>query len=153
MPVNEIQPHTGFFKGECGEVEEAIVNLVSPTYTRYVFNDSILDHFKNPRNAGDLSGATATVEVSNPVCGDVMRLAAKMENGRISESRFKTQGCVVAIAASSVLTELINGRSVPEAKSITAERISEALGGLPPATFHAAQLCTDAVKALAAKLG
>ena len=153
MPVNEIQPHTGFFKEECGEVEEAIVNLVSPTYTRYVFNDSILDHFKNPRNAGDLSGATATVEVSNPVCGDVMRLAAKVENGRISESRFKTQGCVVAIAASSVLTELINGKSVPEAKSITAEQISEALGGLPPATFHAAQLCTDAVKALAAKLG
>jgi nitrogen fixation NifU-like protein len=118
-----------------------------------VFNDSILDHFKNPRNAGDLDGATATIEVSNPVCGDVLRLAARMENGRISESRFKTQGCVAAIAASSVLTELLNGKSVSEAKAITPQQISEALGGLPPATFHAAQLCTDAAKALAAKLG
>jgi nitrogen fixation NifU-like protein len=117
-----------------------------------MFNDSILDHFKNPRNAGDLVGATATVEVSNPVCGDVMRLAAKVENGHISQSRFKTQGCVAAIAASSVLTELLHGKSVWEAKGITAEQISERLGGLPPATFHAAQLCTDAVKALTVKL-
>ena len=118
-----------------------------------MFNDSILDHFKNPRNAGDLAGATAAVEVSNPVCGDVLRLTAKVENGRISETRFKTQGCVAAIAASSVLTELIKGKSVSEAKRITPEQISETLGVLPPATFHAAQLCIDAVKALAAKLG
>jgi nitrogen fixation NifU-like protein len=126
--------------------------LARSTYTENVFSHLILDHFKNPRNAGDLAEPTAIVEVSNPVCGDVMRLAAKLENGRISESRFKTQGCVVAIAASSVLTELLAGKSVSEAKTITAERISEALGGLPPATFHAAQLCTDAVKALTAKL-
>ena len=114
-----------------------------------MFNETLLDHFKNPRNAGDLPGASATVEVSNPVCGDVLRLSARVEEGRIAEARFKTQGCVAAIAASSVLTELLRGKSARELKSITPEEISSALGGLPPATFHAAQLCEDAVKSLA----
>jgi nitrogen fixation NifU-like protein len=118
-----------------------------------MFNETLLDHFKNPRNAGDLPGASATVEVSNPVCGDVLRLSARVEAGRIAEARFKTQGCVAAIAASSVLTELLRGKSARELTSITPEEISAALGGLPPATFHAAQLCEDAVKALAAKMG
>ncbi len=118
-----------------------------------MFNETLLDHFKNPRNAGDLPGASATVEVSNPVCGDVLRLSARVEEGRIAEARFKTQGCVAAIAASSVLTELLRGKSARELKSITPEEISSALGGLPPATFHAAQLCEDAVKSLAAKMG
>jgi len=118
-----------------------------------MFNETLLDHFKNPRNAGDLPDANATVEVNNPVCGDVLRLSARVEGGRIAEARFKTQGCVAAIAASSVLTELLRGKSAREVKSITPEEISAALGGLPPATFHAAQLCEDAVKALAAKMG
>ena len=118
-----------------------------------MFNDTLLDHFKNPRNAGDLPDASATVEVTNPVCGDVLRLSARVEAGRIAEARFKTQGCVAAIAASSVLTELLVGKTARELKTITPEGISAALGGLPPATFHAAQLCEDAVKALAAKLG
>ena len=117
-----------------------------------MFNDAVLDHFRNPRNAGDLPSASATVEVSNPVCGDVLRLAAKLEGDRISEARFKTQGCVAAIASSSVLTELLKGKALREAKAITPEKISEALGGLPPATFHAAQLCVDAVAALLSKL-
>jgi nitrogen fixation NifU-like protein len=118
-----------------------------------MFNETLLDHFKNPRNAGDLPDASATVEVSNPVCGDVLRLSARVEEGRIAEARFKTQGCVAAIAASSVLTELLRGKGVREVNSITPEEISGALGGLPPATFHAAQLCGDALKALAAKMG
>ena len=63
-----------------------------------MFNEAVLDHFRNPRNAGDLPGATATVEVTNPVCGDVLRLAVRMEAGRIVAARFKTQGCVAAIA-------------------------------------------------------
>ncbi len=117
-----------------------------------VFSDRLLDHFRNPHNAGDLSDATATVEVTNPVCGDVLRLSARLEDGRIAEARFKTQGCTAAIASSSVLTDLLAGKSPAEAQSISAQEISEQLGGLPPATFHAAQLCVDAVAALVRKL-
>jgi nitrogen fixation protein NifU and related proteins len=117
-----------------------------------VFNDTILNHFRSPHNAGDLLDATATVEVTNPVCGDVMRLAVRIENGRIAAAGFKTQGCVAAIASSSALTDMLLGKSAAEARGITPQQISEALGGLPPATFHAAQLCADAVAALARKL-
>jgi nitrogen fixation NifU-like protein len=117
-----------------------------------MFNETVLDHFRNPHNAGELAGATASVEILNPVCGDILRLAVRCEGGRIEEARFKTQGCVAAIASSSVLTDLLAGRSVDEAREITPEDISKALGGLPPATFHAAQLCADAVAALLAKI-
>jgi nitrogen fixation protein NifU and related proteins len=118
-----------------------------------MFNDAVIDHFRNPRNAGDLPDATATAEVTNPVCGDVLRLSVRMEAGRVAAARFKTQGCVAAIASSSVLTDLLSGKTPAEARSITPLEISDALGGLPPATFHAAQLCTDAVAALLRKLG
>ncbi len=112
------------------------------------FNEIILDHFRAPHNAGDLPDASATVQVTNPVCGDVLRLAVRMENGRISVARFKTQGCVAAIACSSKLTDILIGKSAPELYAITPHQISTALGDLPPATFHAAQLATDAVAAL-----
>lgn len=118
-----------------------------------MFSERLLDHFRNPHNAGELPDATATVEVTNPVCGDVLRLSARLESGRIAEARFKTQGCTAAIASSSVLTDLLAGKSPAKAQSISAEEISQALGGLPPATFHAAQLCVDAVAALVRKLG
>ncbi len=118
-----------------------------------VFSDRLLEHFRNPHNAGDLADATATVEVTNPVCGDVLRLSVRVENGRITEAKFKTQGCTAAIASSSVLTDLLADKSPKEARAISAEEISEALGSLPPATFHAAQLCVDAVAALIQKLG
>jgi nitrogen fixation NifU-like protein len=117
-----------------------------------MFNQTVLEHFRNPHNAGEVSNASATVEVVNPVCGDVLRLSVRMEAGRAAEARFKTQGCVSAIAASSVLTDLLAGKSVAEFRSITAQKISEELGTLPSATFHAAQLCTDALDALASKL-
>ncbi len=117
-----------------------------------MFNKTVLDHFRNPRNAGDLPNATAMVEVTNPVCGDVLRLAVVTEAGRIIEARFKTQGCVAAIAASSMLTELLQGCSVADARAITQAQISDALGGLPATTMHAAQLCVDAVSVLLPKL-
>ncbi len=117
-----------------------------------MFSDAVIDHFRNPRNAGDLADATATVEVTNTVCGDVLRLAVRLESGRIVAARFRTQGCVAAIASSSMLTDLLSGKTPAEARSITPEQISNALGGLPPASFHAAQLCTDVVVALARKL-
>lgn len=115
-------------------------------------NDIILEHFRDPHNAGDLADATAIVEVRNPVCGDILRLSVRMEAGRVAAARFKTQGCVAAIACSSVLTDLLTGKSLAEARAITAEQISSALGELPPATLHAAQLCTDALAALLKKI-
>src|SRR6266851_2130241 len=96
-----------------------------------MFSEAVLDHFRNPRNAGELPGATATVEVSNPVCGDILKLSARVVDGRIAEARFLCRGCTPT-----------------EARDITAESLSQSLGGLPPATFHGAQLAADAVRAL-----
>jgi nitrogen fixation protein NifU and related proteins len=118
-----------------------------------MFNETILEHFRNPRNTGEIADATVVVEVVNPVCGDVLRLSVRMEAGRVAEARFKTQGCVAAIAASSVLTDMLTGKSANDFRSITPQKISEALGTLPPATLHAAQLCGDALSALSLKLG
>lgn len=116
-----------------------------------MLNEQILLHFRQPHNAGDLAEATAAAEVENPVCGDVMRLAVQVEGGRIREARFKTQGCVAAIAAGSVMTDLLAGKSMAEARAITALEISEALDGLPQASLHAAQLCVDAIAAVLKK--
>jgi len=117
-----------------------------------MYSAAVLDHFKNPRHAGDLADATAVAEATNPVCGDVLRLAARVENGRIAEARFKAQGCVTAVACASILTEMAAGQTLPEARAISASQISDALGGLPQATFHGAQLATDALALLLAKL-
>jgi len=117
-----------------------------------MFSEAVLDHFRNPRNAGELTDASATVEVSNPVCGDVLKLSARVMDGRIAEARFLCRGCTTAIACASVLTEKLRGRTATEARAITAESLSEALGGLPSATFHGAQLAADAVTALVQKL-
>jgi nitrogen fixation protein NifU and related proteins len=113
-----------------------------------MFSEAVLDHFRNPRNGGELPGATATVEVSNPVCGDILQLAARIVGGRIAEARFLCRGCTTSIACASVLTERLRSLTPAEARSITAESLSEALGQLPPATFHGAQLAADAVRAL-----
>jgi nitrogen fixation NifU-like protein len=117
-----------------------------------MFSEAVLDHFRNPRNAGELQGATATVEVSNPVCGDILKLSARMVDGRITEARFLCRGCTTSIACASLLTEEMRDRPLVEAHSITAESLSQSLGGLPPATFHGAQLAADAVHALVKNL-
>jgi nitrogen fixation NifU-like protein len=113
-----------------------------------MFSDAVLDHFQNPRNAGEFPGADACVEVSNPVCGDILQLAARLGNSRIAEARFLCRGCTTSIACASLLTEQLQGRTLAEARSITAQLLSEALGGLPAATFHGAELAADAVHAL-----
>ncbi|HXP78535.1 MAG TPA: iron-sulfur cluster assembly scaffold protein [Verrucomicrobiae bacterium] len=123
-----------------------------PRDTPPMYSEAVLDHFQNPRNAGTLDAATATVSVENPVCGDILELSARLEAGRIAEARFRTRGCVTAVACSSLLTELLRGKTPAEARAITSEQISEALGGLPQATLHGAQLARDAVEALLAKL-
>jgi len=105
----------------------------------------LLDHFQNPRNAGDLDNPDATVEISNPACGDVLRLSLKIKAGRIAEIGFKAKGCVPAMACGSALTELVLGRSVEEARKLRREDVITAVGGLPQASAHAPQLALDAL--------
>jgi len=113
-----------------------------------MFSEAVLDHFRNPRNAGELSGATVTVEVSNPVCSDILKLSARIVDGRIVESRFLCRGCTTAIACASFLTEQICGHTFTEAGNLSPESLAKSLGGLPPATFHGAQLAIDGLRAL-----
>jgi nitrogen fixation protein NifU and related proteins len=117
-----------------------------------MFSQVLLDHFEHPRNAGELPGATVTIEVSNPVCGDILRLAAILENGVIGEVRFLCRGCTASIACASLLTELIRGRELTKLADLTAESLAAKFGGIPPASFHAAQLAQDGVRALLAAL-
>jgi len=117
-----------------------------------MFSEAVLDHFRNPRNVGELPGATATVEVSNPVCGDVLKLSARIEDGLIAEARFLCRGCTTAIACASLLTEQLRNRALSDARAITADSLSQALGGLPSATLHGAQLAADALEVLLQKL-
>src|SRR5580658_7069930 len=117
-----------------------------------MFSQLVLDHFRNPRNAGKLANATVEVQVTNPVCGDILELAVLVENGTIAEARFLCRGCTTSIACASILTVHLTGYTVAAAHSITADTISAALGGLPPATVHGAQLATEALGMLLAKL-
>lgn len=116
-----------------------------------MFSSTLLDHFQHPRNAGELAGANVKVEVSNPVCGDILQLSAIVEDNTIRDVRFLCRGCTASIAAGSLLTELLQGREVAELSAITPESLSAALGGLPPASFHAAQLAHDALRSLLEK--
>lgn len=118
-----------------------------------MFTAQVLDHFDHPRNAGELPDATARVEVTNPVCGDILQLAARVENGVVAAVRFKTSGCVPAIACGSLLTELMKARRLEELHALTEKKILAELGGLPPASHHAAQLAVDALRALLNQLG
>jgi len=110
-------------------------------------NALVQDHFFNPRNVGDLPDADGVGEVGAVACGDVMRISIKVRDGRIAEARFRTFGCGTSIAASSVTTELIRGRTLEEAQQFANEEVSAALGGLPPAKSHCPVLAEEAVKA------
>jgi nitrogen fixation NifU-like protein len=113
-----------------------------------MYSEKVFDHFHHPRNVGEIAAATTAIEMTNPVCGDVMRLSAVVRDGIIAEVKFKTQGCIPAVACGSWLTETMMGRSPAELTAITAEQIEEGLGGLPPASRHAARLAADALKRL-----
>jgi nitrogen fixation NifU-like protein len=117
-----------------------------------MFSEAVLNHFRNPRNAGELPDADATVEVSNPVCGDVLKLSTRLQQGRVIEVRFLCRGCTTAIACASLLTEQLRERSAEDLDAITAESIAAALGGLPAATFHGAQLAAEGARALAKEM-
>ena len=112
-----------------------------------MYSPQLLDHFQNPRNAGDLPDADATVEIENPVCGDVIRLSVKFNAGRMAQIRFKAKGCVPAMACVSALTEMVLGKTPEEARRLTKEDLVRAVGGLPQASSHAAQLALDALAA------
>lgn len=112
----------------------------------------LIEHFRNPRNVGELESPAITVEVSNPICGDILRLSALIEDGRITRTGFKVRGCTASIASGSALTELITGRDKADLKTVTAADVDEAVGGLSNESKHAAMLCVDAVRALIAKL-
>ena len=111
-----------------------------------MYSPAVMDHFRNPRNQGELPDATAAVEATNPVCGDILRLAVRVAAGRIAAARFRTRGCASAVACSSLLTELLIGKTPAEAREISASQIAAALGGLPPATRHGSQLAEDALQ-------
>ena len=107
----------------------------------------VLDHFLNPRNVGDLPDADGVGEVGAVACGDVMRISIKVRDGQVVDARFRTFGCGTAIAASSVATELVKGRTVEQARKFSGSEVSAALGGLPPAKAHCPVLAEEAVKA------
>ena len=111
-----------------------------------MYPELLLDHFQNQRNVGELPPPAVTVEVSNPACGDILRLSARVVEGRIEEVRYKVRGCTASIAAGSALTEWLTGKTRDEWARFTASIIDAAVGGLPPASKHAAVLCADAVK-------
>jgi nitrogen fixation NifU-like protein len=108
-----------------------------------MYSPQLLDHFQNPRNAGDIAGADATAEIENPVCGDVLRLSLRVEAGQVAEIRFKAKGCVPAIACGSAIAELASGKTVADIRKISREDLIAAVGGLPQASTHAAQLAID----------
>jgi len=108
----------------------------------------LLEHFQNPRNVGRLDPPAITIEVSNPACGDILRLGVRFEDDRVAEVRYQVRGCTASVAAGSALTEWMLGKSRAELAVMTPEMVDEALGGLQIASKHAAILCVDGVKAL-----
>ena len=111
----------------------------------------LIEHFQNPRNVGELGPPAITVEVSNPACGDILRLSVRFEGGRVAEVRYKVRGCTASIAAGSALTEWIDGKTRGELAAFDPAAIDDAVGGLPAASKHAAVLCADGVKKLLEK--
>ena len=108
-----------------------------------MYSPKVLDHFEHPRNVGELENATATAQVENPACGDVMALSLRVVDGRIEEVRYRAKGCVPAIACGSLLTEMVLGKTIGEARKVRRIELVLALGGLPTASLHASHLAID----------
>jgi NifU-like protein involved in Fe-S cluster formation len=113
-----------------------------------VYSQQVLDHFEHPRNAGVIDSPDASAQVENPACGDILKLTAKMTDGRITEVKFLAKGCVPAIACGSALTELLIGKTPKEAGAVSREELVQKLGGLPEASTHAGHLAMDALAAV-----
>jgi nitrogen fixation NifU-like protein len=111
-----------------------------------MYSDAVLEHFHSPRNVGEIDEPSAVAETSNPICGDAMKLWILVREGKVSDARFKVQGCVPAVACGSWLTEAIKGKPVEEIANISAEKIETGLGGLPAASRHAPMLAITVLR-------
>jgi nitrogen fixation NifU-like protein len=110
-----------------------------------MYNDKVMDHFKNPRNVGEIENPDGMGEVGNPVCGDIMKIFLKIEDNIIIDARFKTFGCGAAIASSSMATELVKGKTLEEAWVVSNKAVAEALEGLPPIKMHCSVLAEEGI--------
>lgn len=110
-----------------------------------MYNEKVLEHFRNPRNVGEIDNASGVGEVGNMKCGDIMKIFIKVEEDVIKDIKFLTFGCGAAIASSSVLTEMVKGKTLEEALALTNKDVAEELGGLPPAKLHCSNLAADAL--------
>jgi NifU-like protein involved in Fe-S cluster formation len=117
-----------------------------------MYSQQLLDHFQNPRNAGEIIGANSSAEIENPACGDLLRLTLKIHENKITEVRFKAKGCVAAIACGSALTELLAGKVLDDARKLRREDVIAVVGGLPQASTHAAQLAVDTLSLALSRL-
>jgi len=111
-----------------------------------LYGEKVMDHFKNPRNVGEIEEPDGIGHVGNPICGDVMELYIKVKDDIIVDAKFKTFGCGAAIATSSMVTELVKGKSIKEALAISNRAVAEALGGLPPIKMHCSVLAEEALR-------
>ena len=110
------------------------------------YSETVMEHFKNPRNVGEILDADGIGNVGNPVCGDIMRLYIKVKDNRITDAKFKTFGCGAAIATSSMVTEIVKGKTIEEALQVSNRAVAEALGGLPKVKMHCSVLAEEALK-------
>jgi len=118
-----------------------------------MYSTKLLDHFEHPRNVGEIAGADASVRVENPACGDIMQLTLRLADGRITEARFRTRGCVASIACGSALTEILLGLTTAQAAALQREAVVAAVDGLPKESMHASHLALDALKAALKQVG
>ena len=113
-----------------------------------MYSAELLDHFQNPRNAGEIQAPDSAAQLENPACGDILELTLKLEAKRIADIRFRAKGCVPAMACGSAITELVKGKNVDEARQVSREELLQKVGGLPPASAHASHLAMDTLAAL-----
>ena len=111
-----------------------------------MYSEKVMEHFRNPRNVGEIENADGVGKVGNPVCGDIMELSLDVEDGVIKDAKFRTFGCGAAIATSSMVTELVKGKTIDEALEISNKAVAEALGGLPPVKMHCSVLAEQALR-------
>ena len=112
-----------------------------------MYSEKVMDHFQNPRNVGKMENPDGIGKQGNPICGDVMELAIKVNDGIIEDAKFQTFGCCAAIATSSIVTELVRGKTLEDAEKISKQAVADALDGLPPAKMHCSNLAADALHA------
>ena len=120
----------------------------APHYNHNVYSAELLDHFQNPRNAGEVAAPDRAARLENPVCGDILELTLKLEGRRIADIRFRAKGCVPAMACGSAITELAKGKNVDQARQLSREELVQKVGGLLEASAHASHLAMDTLAAL-----